>query len=305
MKVSVVMTTYNGKRFIKEMLDSLRNQTRSIDELLIYDDQSTDGTPQFIEEYIEKYALTGWNVIVNDTNLGWEKNFLQGLSNASGDVIYPCDQDDIWHLDKIEKMTLAFEENPQILLLVSGFHAFSEYGGKMIVQQPVKTETGSMVSKVVFNEHYYQILRPGCTMAFRKELLPPFLENWKSGTPHDAVLWILAALLDRLYLYNDTFIEFRRHNTNASRAISHGYNYKVNEAERTKLVNSWYRKSIYYNNEKEPILSACDNWCNLRIQLLKEKNWIAWFKLFKYRDYYLTQKKYLGDVYYYFCQFRK
>ena len=153
MKVSVVMTTYNGKRFIKEMLDSLRNQTRSIDELLIYDDQSTDGTPQFIEEYIEKYALTGWNVIVNDTNLGWEKNFLQGLSNASGDVIYPCDQDDIWHLDKIEKMTLAFEENPQILLLVSGFHAFSEYGGKMIVQQPVKTETGSMVSKVVFNEH--------------------------------------------------------------------------------------------------------------------------------------------------------
>ena len=272
MKVSVVMTTYNGKRFIKEMLDSLRNQTRSIDELLIYDDQSTDGTPQFIEEYIEKYALTGWNVIVNDTNLGWEKNFLQGLSNASGDVIYPCDQDDIWHLDKIEKMTLAFEENPQILLLVSGFHAFSEYGGKMIVQQPVKTETGSMVSKVVFNEHYYQILRPGCTMAFRKELLPPFLENWKSGTPYDAVLWILAALLDGLYLYNDTFIEFRRHNTNASRAISHGYNYKVNEAERTKLVNSGYRKSIYYNNEKEPILSACDNWCNLRIQLLKEKN---------------------------------
>lgn len=51
MKVSVVMTTYNGKRFIKEMLNSLRNQTRGIDELLIYDDQSTDGTPQFIEEY--------------------------------------------------------------------------------------------------------------------------------------------------------------------------------------------------------------------------------------------------------------
>ena len=305
MKVSVVMTTYNGKRFIKEMLDSLRNQTRSIDELLIYDDQSTDGTPQFIEEYIEEYALTGWKVIVNDTNLGGEKNFLQGLGNASGDVIYPCDQDDIWHLDKIEKMTFAFEENPRILLLVSGFHAFSEYGGKMIVQQPVKTETESTVSKVIFNEHYYQILRPGCTMAFRRELLPPFLENWKSGTPHDAVLWILAALLNGLYLYNDTFIEFRRHDTNASRAISHGYIYKVNEAKRTKLVNSWYRKSIYYDNEKEPILSACDSWCDLRIQLLKEKNWIAWFKLFKYRDYYLTPKKYVGDVYYYFCQFRK
>lgn len=305
MKVSVVMTTYNGKRFLKDMLDSLRNQTRKIDELLIYDDKSTDGTPKIVQEYIEQHALENWRLFENKNNLGWEKNFFQGLSSATGDVLYPCDQDDIWHLEKIEKMTSAFERNSQILLLVSGYHAFNEYGGETITQQPVKTETVSLISKVVFDKHYYQILRPGCTMAFKKELLPIFLENWQSGMPHDAVLWILAALLDGLYLYNDTLIEFRRHDTNASRSISHGYIYKVNEAERTKLVNRWYRTSMYYNNEKADIINGCDSWCELRIQLLRGKNLLAWIKLFKYRDYYLTPKKYMGDIYYFFCQFRK
>ena len=54
---------------------------------------------------------------------------------AKGDVIFPCDQDDIWHTDKIEKMTKAFEDNSDIWLLISGYHAFSENRGKMAIQQ--------------------------------------------------------------------------------------------------------------------------------------------------------------------------
>ena len=78
MKVSVVMTTYNGIRFLKEMLDSLKNQTRKIDEVIICDDRSTDNTVEFINEYIEVYNLKNWKITVNHQNLGWEKNFLNG-----------------------------------------------------------------------------------------------------------------------------------------------------------------------------------------------------------------------------------
>ena len=102
------MTTYNGERFLPEMLESLRNQTRKIDELLIFDDGSTDSTVCLIENYIDKYGLENWKIRQNEINLGWEKNFVQGLNQAKGDVIFPCDQDDIWHTDKIEKMTKAF-----------------------------------------------------------------------------------------------------------------------------------------------------------------------------------------------------
>lgn len=87
--------------------------------------------------------------------------------SATGDVIFPCDQDDIWHLDKVEKMTAAFEENDDIWLLASGYHAFSGSGGKMAVQQIVRTESKDMISKVEFDEKYYQILRLGCIMALR------------------------------------------------------------------------------------------------------------------------------------------
>lgn len=305
MKVSVVMTTYNGARFLPDMLDSLRTQTREIEEMLIFDDQSKDNTAQIIKDYISEYGLTNWSLIVNEKNLGWEKNFLQGFEKATGDVIYPCDQDDIWHLDKIEKMTKAFEENNDIWLLVSGFHAFSEYGGEMAIQNAVATETQNTVSKVKFDEHYYVILRPGCTMGFRKNLLPLFVQNWISGTPHDAVLWTLAALLDKLYLYDETFIEFRRHDTNASHAISHGYMYKANEAYRTQIVNRWYLESDYYDPIKQPIIDGCNQWCILRKELLVKGKLRAWFRLFKYRKYYFTTKKYLGDIYYFFQQFKR
>ena len=299
MKTSVVMTTYNGERFLPEMLESLRNQTRKIDELLVFDDGSTDNTVNCIKEYIKKYELKGWTVKQNKENLGWEKNFVQGLNKASGDVIFPCDQDDIWHTNKIEMMTKAFENNSDIWLLVSGYHAFSEYGGKMAVQQPVRTEDRNLVSRVVFDEKYYQILRPGCTMAFRKEMLPLFMENWEPGTPHDAVLWTIASLLRKLYLYNDTFIEYRRHDNNASKKISHGYMYKVNECDRTARINEWYLNSNYFEQKYKETIGECQKWCQYRMKLLVDKEFIYWFKLFSLRKYYLTTKKYIGDLYYY------
>ena len=52
MKVSVVMATYNGEKYIKEQLDSICNQTYQIDEIIICDDKSTDNTVELIENYI-------------------------------------------------------------------------------------------------------------------------------------------------------------------------------------------------------------------------------------------------------------
>lgn len=46
MRLSIVLSTYNGKAYIIEQLDSILNQTRKADEVLIFDDGSTDNTPQ-------------------------------------------------------------------------------------------------------------------------------------------------------------------------------------------------------------------------------------------------------------------
>ena len=52
MKLSIVLSTYNGEAYITEQLDSILNQTRKADEVLIFDDCSTDNTPQIIEQFI-------------------------------------------------------------------------------------------------------------------------------------------------------------------------------------------------------------------------------------------------------------
>ena len=61
--ISLVMTTYNGLKYISEQLESIKNQTVLPDEVLIYDDRSTDGTYEYVQEYIEK-LLSSEDMIV-------------------------------------------------------------------------------------------------------------------------------------------------------------------------------------------------------------------------------------------------
>ena len=61
-KISVAMTTYNGSKYIIKQLDSLKNQSRKIDELVICDDCSTDNTVELVNDYIKSNNLEGWNI---------------------------------------------------------------------------------------------------------------------------------------------------------------------------------------------------------------------------------------------------
>ena len=54
-KVAVIMSTYNGERFIKEQLDSILNQTYKNIEIVVRDDGSKDGTIEIVKEYMQKY----------------------------------------------------------------------------------------------------------------------------------------------------------------------------------------------------------------------------------------------------------
>lgn len=94
------------------------------DEVLIYDDRSTDGTYEYVQEYIDRYSLHTWKVYRNKENKGYSLNFSDAIDSAKGKLIFLCDQDDIWHSDKIEKMSKIMEENSPIELLASNVHPF-------------------------------------------------------------------------------------------------------------------------------------------------------------------------------------
>ena len=101
-KVSIVLATYNGEKYLKEQLDSLLSQSHKNIEILIGDDQSTDGTVSIVKEYQKNNPFI--HVYQHENNLGCDKNFEFLCSKAEGEYIAFSDQDDLWHQDKIKHL---------------------------------------------------------------------------------------------------------------------------------------------------------------------------------------------------------
>ena len=111
LRISVVVTTYNGKMHLEKQLLSLLQQERAPDEVLIFDDGSTDGTIELVQSFIRKNCLENWQFYVNAKRKGWKQNFMEGLRKAAGDILFPCDQDDIWYPKKLAEMTAVMEQH--------------------------------------------------------------------------------------------------------------------------------------------------------------------------------------------------
>lgn len=91
-KVAVIMSTYNGERFIKEQLDSILNQTYKNLEIVVRDDGSKDGTVQIVKEYMKTYP----NIVLHEgENLGFIKSFFELLNLVEADYYSYADQDDV------------------------------------------------------------------------------------------------------------------------------------------------------------------------------------------------------------------
>jgi glycosyltransferase involved in cell wall biosynthesis len=99
--ISIALTTYNGEMFLKKQLDSLYHQSYQNIEIVVSDDNSNDMTPDILKKYAKDKNL---KVIFNDKTSGITKNFEKAIQKCSGEYVCLCDQDDIWHKDKVETL---------------------------------------------------------------------------------------------------------------------------------------------------------------------------------------------------------
>ena len=97
--VSVALAAFNGAAFLREQLDSVLAQSHALLELVVVDDASTDETAAILRGYAACDARV--QVHFNERNLGYNANFVRALSLCRGEYVAPCDQDDIWHPDKL------------------------------------------------------------------------------------------------------------------------------------------------------------------------------------------------------------
>ncbi|HKQ33129.1 MAG TPA: glycosyltransferase family A protein, partial [Thermodesulfobacteriota bacterium] len=116
-KVTVLMTVYNGEKFLNEAIDGILNQTFRDFEFLIINDGSTDGSREIIKSYKDPRI----NLVDNESNIGLTASLNRGLSLAGGEYIARQDADDISLPERLEKQISILERNPDIALLGSWY----------------------------------------------------------------------------------------------------------------------------------------------------------------------------------------
>ena len=217
LRISVVVTTYNGKMHLEKQLLSLLQQERAPDEVLIFDDGSTDGTIELVQSFIRKNCLESWQFYVNAKRKGWKQNFMEGLRKAAGDILFPCDQDDIWYPKKLAEMTAVMEQHPEIKLLACDYRVLYEPGAlKATVYKKTPAETQGLITRYGFTKHFFMNPYPGCTYAVRRDFFDAVKELWFDGSPHDEFLWLMAAVQDGAWFYNSVLMDYVRYSDNAS-----------------------------------------------------------------------------------------
>ena len=115
--VTVLLSVYNGERYLRESIESILNQTFTDFEFLIINDGSTDDSRRIISSYDDPRI----QLIDNEQNIGLSQSLNKGLKLARGTYIARQDADDISEPERLAKQVSYMDRNPHIALLGSWY----------------------------------------------------------------------------------------------------------------------------------------------------------------------------------------
>ncbi len=303
MKTSVVMATYNGAEYLYEQLDSLRDQTLTVDEVIICDDRSKDDTVKMIEEYIAANHLEQtWKVFVNEQNLGYANNFHKAMQLARGEYIFFSDQDDIWYLNKIEEVVRVMEENSQVQLLCTDYEPYTTAENAPTVPDNIMrkmTGDGSL-EEIVLNSKNIHISSLGCVMCIRKSFRDMCEPYWVKGWAHDDYVWKTAQCVNGCFAYHKPLIKRRLHANNVSMRKMHDKQIRVKFLRELAEANTGmlnFAKSVNMPKKKVRFIERTVEAAVLRADLVEKCKLGNCIKLLGYTDCYHSRKSILMEPY--------
>jgi glycosyltransferase involved in cell wall biosynthesis len=125
-RLSVAMGTYNGATYVRQQLESIAAQTHKPDEVVICDDCSADGTQDIVQTFAQTSPFP-LRLHVNETNVGVRRNFERAISLCTGNLIALCDQDDVWHPQKLQRSITALAAAPEAGFVFMDADVVDEY----------------------------------------------------------------------------------------------------------------------------------------------------------------------------------
>lgn len=299
-KVCVVMSTYNGEKYLKEQLDSIFCQKGVDVKVYVRDDNSQDHTIEILKAYRNDKLL-----FEKGNNLGAKYSFLNALSNAPDADYYAfADQDDVWDADKlvsavtmIKKSEMDFPDKPVL------------YSGRTRLVDQNMNPINSINSSEYKNKTINPFLRgqtlssAGCTMVFNRNLKKLASSYLPTVFPmHDAWMNLLCLATGGVVLYDPVpHISYRQHGNNVvggkrglissiKRRIS--FHRKMGKCYHSKMYKELYDNFKIYmpveNIERYKFVFSYREDLNSRLRLLRDKAFFKGDKKYKFETMLLV-----------------
>lgn len=206
--VSICIAVYNGESFLQEQLESVLSQLLVGDEVIVVNDASNDRSLLILQNINSPLI----KVYTNSQNLGVIKSFERALNMATNDIIFLCDQDDIWLKGKRLAFVSAFENHPKATIVISDAKVINA-NGQITASSFMNARQGfkSGFFSTIFKNRYL-----GCAMAIRRSVLKSALPIPNYVPMHDMWIGLIGNLTGKVVYISEPFLLYRRHDKNAS-----------------------------------------------------------------------------------------
>ena len=253
----ILLSAYNGEVFLPELLRSLESQSCPDFRVIARSDGSTDGTLELLSRQSERDSR--FLTVAGERSGSPSGGFFAALALSDGDYAMFCDQDDVWHPDKLEKTLRVMKTAEEHLGKDTPLLVHTDL---RVVDAELRTLSSSMMrSQQLCPERsglprlLCQSLVTGCTVMINA----PLRELVLSALPEDCLMYdwwlsLAAAAFGRILYLNEATIDYRQHGGNAVGAK----NVKSPAYLRQRLENTdALRRSLLSTCDQAAAFAAC------------------------------------------------
>ena len=269
--ITVLMSVYNGSRWVDDAIKSVLNQSFTDFEFIIVDDGSTDNSSEIIDRYV---ANDDRLLLIKKENTGLTHSLNIGLQGSHGKWIARIDADDICEPNRLEEQYQYALKHDHLVFIGSALNIIDE-NGKIL-----KTNYYPDEGKRLLINLYSARAFPAHSSAFFRADIANKIGGYRTRIKRaqDCDLWLRLSVHGKLGVVNVPLVRIRKH----SSQISHddfGIRQKVDS--RVAIVSYWLRHFGY----QDPVLADNDE------DFLRFRAWIAhqlksdgYFELIKFVD---------------------
>lgn len=325
MKIGVLVATYNGMKYIKEQIDSILHQKCKVDEIIISDDNSTDGTYEFLCDYLAKIQDIDVKIFRN-TKKGISNNFFNAYVHSTSDYLFFSDQDDVWFENKTEIFIKAIKKMPDCGMYFSNALVvdaelnslnctnFDRFVQGVFVEK--KDDIVSISDDKAIKRLFLNNFITGMSMMVKRDVLDKGFIT-ESDFLHNDMLTMYSALNSSICCINTITALYRQHSNNVigAKSVENKKNDDVtsknnpNKYVMFALENCYSinyvlgriktMKEINHNSKNTDLLKEIYELCMFRESLLSTNSFLGIFKvLFHIPEYlhFLNWKYIMVDI---------